>query len=328
MIGRGSVEILWGLLCLLIFDLLISVFKFFLSLFFFPPELQTFFSERLHSSCINKNFMKTFLSHQASTVAAFHGFVHARSSQRGKVQDFDDFDLNFTIPCRRGPSAVKTGWQRSGIGGRFLYPRWTGRPNQGSSPVRPAPDGSSRTWTFNPGAADVQDCPFLFLMGSYWGGAVQPDGQGLGSADGFRLSFAGSGGATYKHRQAQRQMEQWMGRFNPTFRARPCRGPGDAVGRQDYIAGTNVFRINTDGTRVIRVLTFPFKAGLNAVKVQPGREAILVAGFFTTINGQTNRELARVNSNGTVDTSFNYSPHIRFFTLMFLERQSSDRAAG
>ncbi len=72
----------------------------------------------------------------------------------------------------------------------------------------------------------------------------------------------------------------------------------------DFIARAYVARINADGTLDN---TFNFGAGLNnavlALALQPdGR--VVVGGTFTIVYGTSRNAIARLNSNGTVDTSF------------------------
>lgn len=75
----------------------------------------------------------------------------------------------------------------------------------------------------------------------------------------------------------------------------------------DYrgIGRNRIVRINSDGS-----LDLSFDPGtgadddIDAVALQPDGK-ILIAGYFDTYNGASRRGIARLNSNGSVDTSFN-----------------------
>ncbi len=232
-----------------------------------------------------------------STVATL--FALAASTRAQTFDDFDSTANNYVEALAVQPDG------KIWIGGAFTT--LDGQTNQGLARVRA--DGSLDL-TFNPGAA-TQDYSLPEVIGV----VVQPDGKVVGG--GWFSSFAGSAHTNIVRLNADGTVD---GTFNPTFVHDLVVGLAmQSDGKILAAAGTNVFRINTDGTRDTG-FNVSVQGSLNAVAVQPDGK-ILVAGFFTTINGQTNRELARVNSNGTVDTSFNYS-----LTSVFYLNVSSVRA--
>ena len=119
------------------------------------------------------------------------------------------------------------------------------------------------------------------------------------------------------------QARSYLGRLNPdgsidsTFNPEP-NGPvaslaiqtdgkilvGGEFNRLDGMPCTIVGRLNQNGT-----LDTNFNAGANplgtayALAVQPDGK-ILLGGVFSSIGGQTRSNLARLNSNGTLDTAF------------------------
>ena len=69
---------------------------------------------------------------------------------------------------------------------------------------------------------------------------------------------------------------------------------------------TRIIRLNTDGTKDT---TFnPGTAGFNAtvatIAIEPGTGKIMVGGNFTTYSGSSVIRIARLNTNGTLDTTF------------------------
>lgn len=69
--------------------------------------------------------------------------------------------------------------------------------------------------------------------------------------------------------------------------------------------GNNIVRINTDGTYDATLVTGSgFSNQVGAVKIDSAGK-ILVGGYFTSYNGNTANRFIRLNSNGSVDTSFN-----------------------
>ncbi|GAA3946983.1 hypothetical protein GCM10022406_30960 [Hymenobacter algoricola] len=86
----------------------------------------------------------------------------------------------------------------------------------------------------------------------------------------------------------------------------------------------NITRLNANGTPDVS-----FSAGLGAddevvtVTLQPDGK-ILVGGFFTSISGQVCNGLARLNANGTFDTSF-FSPLQDFSYVSQITRQADGK---
>ena len=77
-----------------------------------------------------------------------------------------------------------------------------------------------------------------------------------------------------------------------------------------FVTPTSITRLNSDGTLDG---TFNINAGsgtgdqlVNAIALQPDGK-ILVGGTFTIFNGSTTNYIARLNSDGTLDTTFNIS---------------------
>ena len=69
--------------------------------------------------------------------------------------------------------------------------------------------------------------------------------------------------------------------------------------------GNNIVRINTDGTYDATLVTGGgFSTQVNAVKIDSAGK-ILVGGYYTSYNGYTANRFIRLNSDGSVDTSFN-----------------------
>jgi uncharacterized delta-60 repeat protein len=71
------------------------------------------------------------------------------------------------------------------------------------------------------------------------------------------------------------------------------------------VSRTNIARLNQDGT-----LDSSFNPGTgandwaNTVALQPDGK-VIIGGFFTQVNGVSRNYIARLNTNGTLDTSFN-----------------------
>ena len=69
---------------------------------------------------------------------------------------------------------------------------------------------------------------------------------------------------------------------------------------------TRIIRLNTNGTKDT---TFnPGTAGANgtvrSISIEPGTDKIMIGGDFTTYSGSTVNRIARLNTNGSVDTTF------------------------
>ena len=70
-----------------------------------------------------------------------------------------------------------------------------------------------------------------------------------------------------------------------------------------------IVRLNSDGTRDISFTSyftndFEFlNASVNSIQIQPDNK-ILVAGYFNVYSGQTKNGILRLNTNGTLDTTF------------------------
>src|SRR5205807_10068545 len=78
---------------------------------------------------------------------------------------------------------------------------------------------------------------------------------------------------------------------------------GGAVVTRNRIA-----RLETDGrldqTLNLSIVGNPLNATVRATAVQPDGK-ILIGGFFTTVLGVTRNNIARLNTDGTLDTAFN-----------------------
>ena len=88
------------------------------------------------------------------------------------------------------------------------------------------------------------------------------------------------------------------------------------------VSRTNVARINTDGTIDTAFTADPMVGSpghVNCVLALTNGQ-ILIGGSFDTINGYTRQGIARLNSDGTLDTSFGrayspYDPHVSQMAL-------------
>jgi uncharacterized delta-60 repeat protein len=96
------------------------------------------------------------------------------------------------------------------------------------------------------------------------------------------------------------------------------------IGGDGFLANSNTcFRLNADGSRdtsfTNRFSSFS-TTWVNSLVVQPDGK-ILVGGGFTSINGIGRNSIARLNPNGSVDTSFNPSTGASFsiFRLLLLD---------
>ncbi|MBX7221059.1 MAG: hypothetical protein K1Y36_14015 [Blastocatellia bacterium] len=78
----------------------------------------------------------------------------------------------------------------------------------------------------------------------------------------------------------------------------------------------NLARLNSNGTldTIFTANVTGTSASVNAILVQPDGK-ILVGGFYTGIGGQSRTGLARLNSDGSVDLSFNPNPNSQVLTL-------------
>lgn len=73
----------------------------------------------------------------------------------------------------------------------------------------------------------------------------------------------------------------------------------------DGVSGKQIVRLNTNGSKDISFSTGNgFDNAVHEIKLQPDGK-ILVGGDFFIFNGETKRGLVRLNSDGTIDNSFN-----------------------
>src|SRR5262249_46031621 len=93
---------------------------------------------------------------------------------------------------------------------------------------------------------------------------------------------------------------------------------GGIFGSINGMARTNVARLNTDGSvdstfqnGMSGVMTPPDigPAQVNSI-VQPEPSLILIGGTFTAVNGVARTNLARLNSDGSLDNGFDAGPRI------------------
>ncbi|MBS1742086.1 MAG: T9SS type A sorting domain-containing protein [Bacteroidetes bacterium] len=71
------------------------------------------------------------------------------------------------------------------------------------------------------------------------------------------------------------------------------------------VVANHIVRLNTNGTIDPTFITGSgTNAAVNAVAVQPDGK-IIIAGYFNVYNGAAHNQMVRLNSNGTVDASFN-----------------------
>ncbi len=93
---------------------------------------------------------------------------------------------------------------------------------------------------------------------------------------------------------------------------------GGIFGSINGIARTNIARLNTDGSvdgtfqngmGGATVPPFGGQAQINSI-VQPDPSLILIGGFFTAVNGIARTNLARLNSDGSLDRDFDAGPRV------------------
>ena len=149
---------------------------------------------------------------------------------------------------------------------------------------------------FDPGAT-TQDYAYTPLI---VGVAIQPDLKII--AAGWFTSFGGFDHTNIVRLNANGTVDA---SYNPTFVKDYVAGLAmQADGKIIVPSGTNVFRINTDGTRDTSFNVFA-NVPIDMVAIQPDGK-ILLSGAFSSVNGITHPFLARVNTNGNLDSSFNY----------------------
>src|SRR5262249_1434184 len=157
-----------------------------------------------------------------------------------------------------------------------------------------------------------------------WAMAVQPDNK---IVVGGALFSANSIGGQIRNRVARLETD---GRLDQTLNLNAVGGDVSATALQPdgkiLIGGTfssvlgvgrkSIARLNSDGT-----LDTNFNPGANgtvyAIAVQPDGK-ILVGGFFlgaNSIGGQTRNYLARLNSDGSVDTTFDPNASSEIYTI-------------
>jgi uncharacterized delta-60 repeat protein len=149
---------------------------------------------------------------------------------------------------------------------------------------------------FDPGAA-TQDHAYTPLI---VGVAIQPDLKVV--AAGWFTSFGGFVHTNVVRLNANGTVDA---SYNPTFVRDYVAGLAmQADGKILVPSGTNVFRINADGTHDTSFNVFA-NDPIDMVAIQPDGK-ILLSGAFSSVNGVTHAYLARVNTNGILDSSFNY----------------------
>ena len=85
-----------------------------------------------------------------------------------------------------------------------------------------------------------------------------------------------------------------------------------------------IARLNTNGTLDTAYLTANgtgFNNGITSIIIQAD-DKIVVTGYFTTFNGTATNKIARLNTDGTLDTAFT-SNYNTYFTS-FIRHKSSD----
>jgi uncharacterized delta-60 repeat protein len=91
--------------------------------------------------------------------------------------------------------------------------------------------------------------------------------------------------------------------LNPSDQKLYCVGTFTTYGGA---SSARIVRLNTNGSRDT---SFAVGTGLSSdvlvVKVQPSDSKVLVGGFFTAYNGSTANRIVRINTDGTIDGSFN-----------------------
>ncbi|HQQ64216.1 MAG TPA: thrombospondin type 3 repeat-containing protein, partial [Pseudomonadales bacterium] len=154
-------------------------------------------------------------------------------------------------------------------------------------------------------------------LGSVMGSALQPDGKIL-VAGAFSVSVAGHAqyGVLRLNPDGSVDTGFQTGSGTNTY---PVRIALQADGKSiligaftsvNGIARKNIARLNVDGSLDTSfVLTGTgFNTGVNfelkAVAVQPGDNKVVVGGYFTAYNGVSANNLARLNSDGSLDTGF------------------------
>src|SRR5262249_47355661 len=102
---------------------------------------------------------------------------------------------------------------------------------------------------------------------------------------------------------------------------------GGIFGSINGAARANIARLNADGS-----VDLTFQNGMSGVTtpaglgpaqvnsiVQPDPSLILVGGLFTSVNGLARTNLARLNSNGSLDFGFEAGPRIGTVYTMALQ---------
>ena len=80
---------------------------------------------------------------------------------------------------------------------------------------------------------------------------------------------------------------------------------GGAFTSYNWVTGTNIVRLNADGTRDSSfVVGGWFNGGVSYIAIDTWWKA-LVAGSFTAYSGTTANKILRINTDGTIDTGFN-----------------------
>ncbi|MEZ5427038.1 MAG: FG-GAP-like repeat-containing protein [Pyrinomonadaceae bacterium] len=167
------------------------------------------------------------------------------------------------------------------VGGQFPFANGVSRGNL----ARFNPDGSLDT-TFTP--------PTLNLSGGVYDLALQPDGKILvplwlgGSGFAYRLNPDGTPDILISNATSARDVESLPD------------------GKFLIATGDRVRRYNTNGGQDFSFtsITTAFSDQIYRLAVQPDGK-IIVAGTFTMIGGQTRGRIARLNADGTLDTTFN-----------------------
>jgi uncharacterized delta-60 repeat protein len=85
-----------------------------------------------------------------------------------------------------------------------------------------------------------------------------------------------------------------------------------SVGGQTY---SGVVRLNADGTLDTTFINPNANGRVFAIAVQPSDQKIIVAGSFTSIGGATYNYIARLNTDGSVDSTFKPNPNNLVYSL-------------
>jgi uncharacterized delta-60 repeat protein len=142
--------------------------------------------------------------------------------------------------------------------------------------------------------------PLVSSPGSSSKSGFAIDGQDRIVTSAYRLNYDGSADSTYN---------SFIG-INAGINLLAKQNDGKIIAIGDFVKANSIqkkdiVRLNPDGTTDN---TFDAGLGFNylpsSIAVQPDNK-ILVGGYFTTVNGATKTYLARLNADGSLDTTFN-----------------------